>query len=390
MVDHLSPTDDAGSDTFSRYRYQAKVTLFYWLSTLQVDGPIAVYAEHIEDTLVDLGGSQRLLQIKSRAKGQPRWTAREMCKPGGGIDSLARAFAVARDLDCTFELCLEGERSTGAETADLVEDPSQASPTLREIIAGYLSDPDGGDSETDLDEFLSRLRIVPDLPDQDSIDARCKNILIRFVPDLPGRDVERIYALLLERVEMAQEARHPGFGPEAEATELLAVEIAALSGSADSSNQAAKKRLTSSELKAMLPNLPVRALRLGSVEIQLQRNSTALERKMTGAGASPHVVTDAIRLRAMADVRRYELLSGPDFYAEHLDDLGNRVEVFARGVAARHSDKARPANYIWGDLMTQPGLEELDLLNLFDRDRQALIGLLCSWSDQCRFSWAIS
>lgn len=108
---------------------------------------------------------------------------------------------------------------------------------------------------------------------------------------------------------------------------------------------------------------------------------------MATAGASDTLITDARNLRAMAEVRRMELLSGPSNSIDHLSDLCNRILVHARAVAQRCTTSAEPAADIWAHLVAEAGIENLDQFGLFNGDRQSLVGLLCCLSDECRFSW---
>ena len=80
--------DPSGADTFARYRYQARLTLFHWLGTLTPDGPLAVYAEHVEDILLHYTDRFLFIQVKTRVPTARQWTAESMCASGGGIDSL--------------------------------------------------------------------------------------------------------------------------------------------------------------------------------------------------------------------------------------------------------------------------------------------------------------
>ena len=122
----------------------------------------------------------------------------------------------------------------------------------------------------------------------------------------------------------------------------------------------------------------------------MTEGGSALERKLKKAGATEAVVARAKELRAMSDVRRIELQSGADHLADRLDDLQNRVLTHSEAVALRFVDAETPANGIWDTLVTSAGLEDTDQFQLFQRDRQALVGLLCCVSDECLFGWEAS
>jgi hypothetical protein len=118
-----------------------------------------------------------------------------------------------------------------------------------------------------------------------------------------------------------------------------------------------------------------------------ERPLTALEEKLAAAGAPDSVVLDARQLRAMAEVRRLELLAGPSAGADQLADLSHRVLIHARAVALQYKHSEEPATDIWTRLVTEHGLEDLDAFSLFFGDRQSIVGLLCCLSDECRFAW---
>jgi hypothetical protein len=385
----LPSGDSSGSETFARYRYQAKLTLLYWLGTLSdTNGLLAVYTEHVEDILLEYATSLVFMQIKTRAANAGVWTAEKMCSEGGGVDSLCRAYVVACDRNCTFELHLEGSVSSSRPTQAFVAGCSAAGATLRSKITGHLEKAAGSAVDTtDVEDFLSRARIVPNQPSQHDIDAKCVRMLARLAPNLLAGSLDDLYRRLLDIVETAQEARPAGLAPDADAIAFLEAELAALSpGTSAGVNP---RRLTRDRLRSLIPGSASQgALLLLDRMVKGPRPVTALEEKLTSSGAGGAVILDARNLRAMADVRRMELLSGPSSSGEQLDDLCNRVLVHARGVALMFKASVEPAADIWAHLVTIVGLENLDQFGLFNRDRQSLVGLLCCLSDECRFPWS--
>jgi hypothetical protein len=360
----------------------------YWLGTLSDEmGLIAVYAEHLEDILLQYERSLRFIQVKSRAATAGVWTADDICSKGGGVDSLCRAYMVARDRKCTFELHLEGVVSASPSTQKFVATCANAGATCRSKISEHLEKAAGCDVNGDeLDAFLSRLRIVPNRPSQRDIDGKCVRMLARLAPDVQAGSLDELYGELLAIVEHAQEARPSGLAPDADATALLEEELRDLSSRLPTRDN--PKRLTRERLQTFIPGVPSRrALLLLDRLVEDPRPLTPLEEKLGAAGGRDMVILDARNLRAMAEVRRLELMAGPSSVLDHLSDLCNRVLVHARGVALACKGSAEPATDIWTRLVTEVGLENLDQFSLFNRDRQSLVGLLCCLSDECRFPW---
>lgn len=389
----LPEGDPSGSESFARFRYQAKLTLLHWLGTLSASsGLIAVYAEHVEDILLEYSDSLRFIQVKTRAPSVGPWTADHMCSDGGGVDSLCRAYVLAREHNCTFELHLEGGASPSSATRAFIAACSGVTAALRSKIMEHLEKAssvtadDATADDAQLTDFLSRLKILPNQPSQRDIDAKCIRMLARLAPGVAAGSLEALYWSLLAIVEAAQEARPPGLAPDADAIAFLEAELALLSSSSpDGENP---RRLTRDRLQLLVPGVPpTRALLLLERVLHTPRPLTALEEKMATAGASDTLITDARNLRAMAEVRRMEWLSGPSNSIDHLSDLCNRVLVHARAVAQRCTTSAEPAADIWAHLVAEAGLENLDQFGLFNRDRQSLVGLLCCLSDECRFPW---
>lgn len=383
--------DDSGASTFARYRYQSKITLLHWLRTLLEDGPEVVYAEHVEDLVLDFGNRHEFIQIKSRGPDRHLWRAGEMCDSGGGIDSLARAYAIAKDTNCTFELHLEGGSSPSAETKGFVDDCTRASESLKKKIKARLKDV--GVPASHLNAFLGRLRIRPKQPDQSAIDSRCVECIVRLAPNLTGQEIVQLTEKLLGIVEDAQQARCADLASDAPPEDFLRANLVGILQLDGDASVVADKALSAERLRDLLPTAPSRddLLLLRRVtDTPTAQGASALERKLTDAGATVGVVEKAKALRAMSEVRRIELQSGSDHLVDRLEDLQNRVLTHAEAVALGFMAAPAPANDVWSSLVTSVGLEDTDQFDLFQRDRQALVGLLCCMSDECRFGWRAS
>lgn len=386
LSEGLPSGEPSGANTFARYRYQAKLTLIYWLGTLTDDGPTVVYAEHIEDVLLEYSDRLVFIQVKTRAVTAGNWTADAMCSDGGGVDSLARAYAVANDLPCTFELNLEGPTSSSSGTAEFVEDCTKAGPTLRTKIRDLLTGALGRDATGgEVEDFLSRLRIRPHIPSQRDIDNKCIRILGELAPGLPIGDVIKLFGDLLQIVEGAQDASHDSIVGgiaflEAQLTYLLAEESSL-------EEVVACKRLSRDLLVARVP-MPDQPRALLLIERSLRaRPATALEEKLIAAGASDQVIRRARDLRAMSELRRLELLAGPTSRGSQLEDVCSRVLIHAESRAQLCEANGETVNDLFAHLTIEQSIQDSDQASLFNRDRLALVGLLCCLSDECRFGW---
>ena len=378
--------EPSGADTFNRYRYQAKMTLIFWLGTLTDDGPLTVYAEHIEDILLEYSDRLVFIQVKTRAATAGNWTADSMCSEGGGIDSLARAYAVAHDRPCTFELHIEGPISSSYGTSEFVKYCANASPALRTKVRSILTDVlDQSVSDEHVDDFLSRLRIHSRLPGQHDIDNKCIRILGELAPTLSVPEVSRLFGDLLQIVERAQEATYGALGS---GVGFLEARLAYLLTDEPSPEQViACKRLSRHELVARVP-LPSPATALLLIERSLSdKPATILEEKLIASGASDQVIRSARNLRAMSDLRRIELLSGPISRDDQLDDVCSRVLIHAESRAQLCKTNGESTDDLFAYLTLEHSIEDSDQAALFNRDRLALVGLLCCLSDECRFRW---
>lgn len=105
---HIVPSDDTGSDTFARYRYQAAFAFPFCLDCALGRSIDSVVFEHIEDLVLEQNERWRFIQIKTRDPGLGAWTLTDLLSDGGALRSLFRSYRLVGDVDCTFEAYLEG------------------------------------------------------------------------------------------------------------------------------------------------------------------------------------------------------------------------------------------------------------------------------------------
>lgn len=83
-VFQMAPTEDSGSDTLGRYRYQAEVAARDCLAMMTQDNIDYVVCEWHEDFIVAFtDGSVELVSVKHREYDQGPWSVTDLCKAGG-------------------------------------------------------------------------------------------------------------------------------------------------------------------------------------------------------------------------------------------------------------------------------------------------------------------
>ncbi len=293
---------------------------------------------------------------------------------------------MAKDRPCTFELHLEGPTTSSPGTAAFVEDCTKASPTLRTKIRDLLTAALGREATgVEVEDFLSRLRIRPHQPSQRDINDKCIRILGQLAPTLRIGDVTKLFDDLLQIVEGAQDASHDAIG---EGIGFLEAQLAYLLVGEPSAEQVvACKRLSRHVLAGLVP-VPDQPQALLLIERSMTgKPATALEEKLIAAGASAQVIQRARGLRAMSEMRRLELLAGPTSRDAQLEDVCSRVRIHAEGRAQLCKTNGESVNDLFAHLTIDQSIEDSDQASLFNRDRLALVGLLCCLSDECLFGW---
>jgi hypothetical protein len=382
------PSDPAGSQTFARFRWQAKIAVLRWLGTLaKDDAPEAVVCERVDDVVLVYRARYVFEQLKTKDRGS--WSTAKVCAPKGGLDALIRSWNAARaaglDRVSTFELRLEGPMSAVRATVSFFEDPTTASAGVRKALVEL------GLPRKDVGAFLSRLSIHPNTTPRGAIDAVLQQSVGALWPSMTHVQAGLLVERLLEAAEAAQADERPSI------TVLQHLRAAASPDDADggTKNERLRPVLSREDLRALTPPLPdepndVLLQRLGQGQ-----PSSALELKLKRAGARVSTVQHAQRLRAEAEIRRQLVLAAGGGAVDALDDLGRNVLMVADGAAAgvalRMTDPlvaASPAEHVFNHFLSNPAaLASVDVQNVLGPDPLMLLGLLCQLSDECRFGW---
>lgn len=376
------PNDPTGIDTFERFRWQAKLAVRSWLSTLGPNGPLAVVAEFLEDLVVVETDVFRFAQLKTRDRGS--WSAAKICEPGHAVNSLVASYRAAEAaglLDLSqFEVWLEGPPASDPKTKAFFARPADADAGIRGRIR------DMGLRGAALANFLDRLKVICHQPSRQTIDAVVIKAIGAAWPHLQFRQVSLLYEQLLDVATAAQTASEPP----------AVVRAALCAGRLDPADAAIwapiqSQALLREHLRALCPPLGA-----ASNEELLERaaagEATLLELKLVRAGASPTTVGKAIGARADASVAVTLALSGGRANEGDIEALDKRILAMADSVAilARLGEPSAPApaEHVFHSLMSRPSdVCSTDTSGILDGDHRLVIGHLCELSDQCRYGW---
>ncbi|MCC5478763.1 dsDNA nuclease domain-containing protein [Streptomyces barringtoniae] len=388
----LSP-DKSGIVTFGKYRYQAKVAALLWLSCLQDEGPVAVICEHIDDITLVWRDRVEFRQVKTRIPGRASWTFSEVCKDGGGIDSLMRSHLAFREgssgmnVEAAFSLWLEGASSLKEQTASFFQQPSSVSGADKEkvltLACEVAEDQKCTFGDDEVAEFLNALTILPNRVNEQDIDNMLFAALAEALPNTRVINVAKAGAALVQRAEDAQ----AGTLVTRNAQEfMLAVGLLPANGT----NPLERQTLTREELIMLLPDDPA----LGQAQLNSLLTSgkpiSNLRRKLILACASQKTQIEAASLQAVADSRRLEILASSTSGEEQLAELAEEILDHGRTVARRRANSTIPGEEVFLDLKHDRFiLRQLDVEGLFT-SRHGQLGYLCCLSDECEFSWRAS
>lgn len=378
---------DSGSQTFERYRWQAKMALLSWLLCLTAkdDRPLAVICEYLEDVVVCGPHDFLFAQLKTRDRGS--WSDRKVCEDKGALHSLCRTFGALAGMTRTpaarFEMRLEGAVASTKSTAEFFADPRTADAATRRKLIEF------GVNKTSIDSFLGALTIRPNQPPRGHIDAVILQTIGATWPSMSDPERIALSLKLLSHVELAQEGNRPF--SVAPGKELMARLHELCDGRHESLDGRVLTADDLAELTPPLPGTPSSDL----MERAARGEASALELKLRAAGASEGVVTKALLLRAESETRRQEVLAEDDGDAQLL-----RIDVGLLMLAQASADQAallggsnpsiaaRPADYVFNDLLSNPqSLLAIDVKQTFDGRFDFVLGYLCHLSDSCRFPW---
>lgn len=196
----LLPPDDSGSDTYSRFQYQADIAFPFCLT---LGNEIkSVVLEYFEDLALEYNEGWRFIQIKTKNAGLGPWILSDLHGKGGALVSLFRAYSALNQYHpATYEAHLEGAIRQGNDINLLLEPEGRRNKGLITKVAKGLSI-----SEEQCADFLNKVRLEPNQPDRRAIKDRNLNLLAALAPSASAKDIETVYIDLLNLIKAAMSA----------------------------------------------------------------------------------------------------------------------------------------------------------------------------------------
>jgi len=379
----IEPPDDSGSDTFARFRYQARVTFPYCLSMLLQRGVLCVIPEHIEDIAVEFSTDWILVQVKSRDPALGPWRITRLLETDGGLRGLWRSFQALQGRAVRLELHVEGHVARNDLAAELLSPNGSHGQALCQLVSERLGIP-----LADATAFLGQVT-VREAPLRRSIRAENLNLIAEVAPGLTTSTAAAIHDGVVDRIceAMAREIigdawpRHvvdPNAAPNDVRTRVERKRLT------PDLLEAYRRLLTPPPSPALLPRSD------GESTMPRDADSTDLARKLREAGAPDDLVQRARHLRAAAVRHEFELFAKTlEANDRRLDDLQERLLTEAIASASVRRGQPNAAAQVFNDLRASVHANRatIDPNNLFGQDPMLLLGELCELSDQCRTDW---
>lgn len=382
----IEPPDDTGSDTFARFRYQARVVLPYCLNMLLERGVLCVVPEHIEDVAIERASGWTFVQIKTRDPALGPWRIAALAGADGGLQSLWRSYGALNGLPATFELHVEGNVARGDAAEQLLTTDGIRTAELSQYVAERL----GGDPAI-VTTFLGQV-VVRELPLRRSIRAENLHLLSDLAPGLTAGTLAAVHDGIVDQICAAMGCDVIG---ESWPRHVLDPTIS----DTDTRARVERKRLTQARLivyrRLLLPvpqPAPLTRSDRPSEESAGQSPSepTDLTRKLREAGASQDLIQQARHLRAAAVRHEFELFARTfDPRDPRLDDVQQRLLVEAIASSGIRRGQPNAAANVFNDVRTSLHANRgtIDPSGLFGQDPMLLLGELCELSDQCLTDW---
>jgi hypothetical protein len=380
-VDSIAPPDDTGSDTFSRYVYQAHVAFAYcvgcFLGSVQ-----AVVLEHFEDLAVQHeDASWEFIQIKTRDTDQGPWTLAQLLGKSGPLRSLYRTYKAVSKLEGEFRFSalVEGGIRHGDPAKSLL--PGSHGPSeeaVQKVARAFKID------VSEARAFLGRLSVQDNLPQRGVIAAANLRRLGLTAPSATVSSVEAAYDSVVRLLQDAMQApRLKTRWPKA----LLKPSNYAQA----IRDRFEAKRIDRADIEPLLASLHFDAPILLQSMADPASRTTALEDKLRAAGLSETTITHAKNLRAAASKREAELSASTLEPSPRLEDVRQRLKVLADAVVDEVKAEKAHAAQIWSRIQARivSQTTALDQTSLFLQDAFVLLGELCELSDLCEFSWGV-
>ena len=374
------PLVDTGSDVFSRYRYQADITLPFCLRCAVTGDIICVIPEHLEDIALQTNSGWRFIQVKSRNPERRPWGLLDLLSSDGALRSLFRTHTQTLDVNASLEILLEGAVRTKDPISFL---RSEADHSNEELIAATVQSL--GIEKDEAQEFLARVTLLqPPVPRPQVSDA---NLLLiqQQNPTLTLQEASDIYNRLMSEIERAMRAEPLGvkwptyvIDPNPEVSERLKA-----------------KMLTRPHLQRIVGPLSQAASHylLRRITDSITTTVSVLERKMREGGATDRIIEHARALRANAQLRLLTLQARSLYTQDNLiADLEQRLEIYVIAKQEGRIASSTPALDLWRALLDDFNAHAavIDANRIMDADPMLLLGHVCELSDRCIVNWGVA
>lgn len=390
-IESLEPPEDAGSDTLSRYRYQAELAVRPCLAMLAGEAIERVICEWHEDYVVSTPNARtQLISVKHLEETQPRWTVRGLCFEGGVAHLFKRWRAAGQRVTCLLQTN-SGMRAASNEPADLkrccAAGDTEGLERWATILRPHIAESCNSHTLTILEvrTFLGILRIEDALPGRQDIEARN---LQEYVPkalaglNIPATRHRTMYHRLVDEVIRASS----GAGQE----DVLATLADPTRLDADSllRGRVAAKTLDRQRLLRALTPSGGQDTHLINLHAE-SRTPSKLQSKLTKGGFGPTAIRNARNLRMNWLLHLHRWTIGlPDADAE----FGN-IRARVLDVAAAAENRTRVPGGLYGPAM----MEEIrarfsdhsdPISGLSSVDGMLLFGCAFDLTEDCEIWWS--
>jgi hypothetical protein len=371
------PPDNTGTDTLSRFRYQAQLALPFCLECARQEKVRSVIMEHFEDIVLEYKDYWQFIQVKSRNPDQGDWNFSRTLE---ALKSLYRAFQNISGIKARYSLFLEGNLSASNELKVLINFKPDIPNSLLEKVAEEI-----GISESESEVFLKVVTIHPGQINRDHITAHNTHLMGQISPHTSAGEIEALEQKLTDEILRAMSADR--------LSDLLCdyISRANLLNDADK-NRVKSKQITSEKVINLLGSFTSGSYplltRITNLDLPTPSN---LEKKLIAVGAADSIIRVARARRADASYREYEILSSGFWDAKKFDDVQERLETLAVGVIEECKDLGKPASSIWRELLKELTQQAayIDPNRIYKQDPHTLIGAVCGISDECRIDWGV-
>jgi hypothetical protein len=379
----LAPADDSGTDAYQRFGYQAHVAFPFCLDCYFDQNVLAVYAEHIEDVLVEYADKLRFTQIKTRNADRGPWRYRDLLIESGALRSLLRTHRSLNGFDdgrrIEYDIRLEGALDRrDPHIQRLTKDRDGPTAEMCRLCAEHL-----GIDQAEAQALLERVTVYPNQPPRSLIEARNRESLRVLAGHLSANELKDVYDEAITLLKRAMEA-----GMLEDSWPLAVLEPDTVEERAR--QLAAAKRVDRAVLEPILNRLEGGDHRLLTTISDPDRlRATDLERKLVAARAPENMIERAKQFRAQAAIRIAEVRAGTLYDPEQIiADLHMRLENVAQTVEeANTSDPPAPAIFARLEERMHATPAAYDPRNLLGQDPLLLLGQICQLSDECRIEW---